>query len=48
VSTVDAYALDARLKSGDVDAGTLKQIERIAPVEETTRVTLSKAESKER
>ncbi len=48
VSTVDPYALDARLKSGEVDAATLKQIEHIAPVEETTRVTLSKAESKER
>ena len=48
VSTVDPYALDARLKSGEVDAVTLKQIEHIAPIEETTRVTLSKAESKER
>jgi len=48
VSTVDAYALDARLKSGDMDAVTLKQIEQIASVEETTRVTLSKAEPKER
>ena len=48
VSTIDAYALDACLKSGEVDAVTLKQIEHIAPLEETTRVTLSKSEAKER
>lgn len=48
VSTIDAYELDARLKAGDVDKTTLKQIQQIAPLEETVRVTLSKAESKER
>jgi len=48
VSTVDPYELDNLLKSGAVDKVTLKQIEHIAPVEEIARVTLSKAESKER
>jgi len=40
--------LDDLLKSGGVDETTLKQIQQIAPIEETTRVTLSKVESKER
>ena len=48
VSTVDPFELDVILKSGQVDPVTLKQIEQIAPLEETSRVTLSKSESKER
>ena len=48
VSTVDPFELDARLKSGQVNPATLKQIEQIAPPEETSRVTLSKSEAKEK
>ena len=45
---MDSFELDVILKSGQVDAVTLKQIEQVAPLEETSRVTLSKSETKER
>jgi len=48
VSTIDAYELDELLKSGKVDAVTLKSIAQIATLEEKPSVFLSKVESKER